>query len=138
MLTNNRFPGLDISVVCAIYDLVKEKAARLHMWKGTKSTRRKYKGNKYLRVSKVFDIFMKVPIILLLEKELAFLLNFSTLSDLSGLKFPRHFKKFQIYMELLTVQSFILKRLTGYQVKGLHIAITNQGTPLSYLYQFFQ
>ena len=41
-------------------------------------------------------------------------------------------------MELLTVQSFILKRLTGYQVKGLHIAITNQGTPLSYLYQFFQ
>ena len=63
MSTNNRLPGLDISVVRAIYDLVKEKAARLHMWKGTKSTSRKYKENKYLRASKVFDIFMDVPFI---------------------------------------------------------------------------
>jgi hypothetical protein len=33
------FLGLDLSVLRAIYNLVQEKASRLHMWKGKKKTK---------------------------------------------------------------------------------------------------
>ena len=49
------FVGLDISVVHAIHDLVKKKAARLHMWKGQKKTR-KYTTNRYLKVETCYSI----------------------------------------------------------------------------------
>ena len=49
------FVGLDISVVHAINDLVKKKAARLHMWKGQKKTR-KYITNRYLKVATCYSI----------------------------------------------------------------------------------
>jgi hypothetical protein len=41
--------GLDITIVRALHNLVKRKAARLHMWKGKKNTRT-YNTNRYLKV----------------------------------------------------------------------------------------
>ena len=41
--------GLDISIVHAIYNLVKKKAIPFHMWRGAKKTR-EYTTNRYLEV----------------------------------------------------------------------------------------
>ena len=54
--------------------------------------------------------------ILFLGKELAFLLNFSTLSDLSGLKFPKAFQKFPDLRGIIDCTEFYIEmphRLPG-------------------------
>ena len=44
--------GLEIDVLYAIHNLVKEKAGRLHMWKGSKKTRDKHATTQYIKVSR--------------------------------------------------------------------------------------
>jgi hypothetical protein len=43
--------GLEISVLHAVHNLLKDKSARMHMWKGEKKTNKKSVGEHYLKVS---------------------------------------------------------------------------------------
>lgn len=47
--------GLEIKVLHALHDLVKEKSLRMHMWKGEKKTNKKCISKQYIKVSCIFN-----------------------------------------------------------------------------------